>query len=573
MRKLSYVPSRTIVYLVYGAVYESLNPIPQAKHNVDALYNALIAPDIFGIPKSNIVRIGDQRNDIILSAIVQTYKEIQKARDHEIDTVVFYYAGHGSYQPFDKNLYLAAHNTNKDYLSRTAFSFEDVLTSLSGRGIQRKIFILDACYSGRAAEMKTENDTSFPFEQLNIKGSYLLTSSSAHEKSFFNADTTDGYTYFTAELLNFIQNGLPNTQPFVSLSALFNALTESTNLYSRPRKRNELIPEVDFLFYKNKMFNEDHADVLVAKGKFQQALALYENLRKYTNKASLDKKIRRCKEQAADEWFFAGEFRKALALYTELQLDLQGIDISQVDFQMVTLSDNPFTRSPLADKIKQCREEIFNELVDAADTLLNNGQSEKAFPLYTEAYSIRNDPEIYKKIKECQEKMATAGSYEGPAEILSFRTNYQQVYTGIEITLSWETNWAERVEIQPGIGEVASSGTTSVKIMASTNFILTAKNNYGSAVSKREVLVFETPSIKQFTVPLPEYATTINLSGIAISAPEINLSLDLPDSFYKNPDPKERSVVLRIINSLNRFDRSVFNLYHIYETLRRKFPK
>jgi len=81
----------------------------------------------------------------------------------------------------------------------------------------------------------------------------------------------------------------------------------------------------------------------------------------------------------------------------------------------------------------------------------------------------------------------------GPPVIDHFTATPPSMHPGDSSTLSWQVSDATSVSLDRGIGAVASSGTRTVSVLATTNYTLTAFNSAGSVVMTIPVLVTEAP--------------------------------------------------------------------------------
>ena len=80
------------------------------------------------------------------------------------------------------------------------------------------------------------------------------------------------------------------------------------------------------------------------------------------------------------------------------------------------------------------------------------------------------------------------GTGQAPA-IASFNANPESISAGSRAQLSWEVTGATSVTIDNGIGSVALKGTRTVVPALTTNYILTATNQYGTNNASAQVLV------------------------------------------------------------------------------------
>ena len=73
--------------------------------------------------------------------------------------------------------------------------------------------------------------------------------------------------------------------------------------------------------------------------------------------------------------------------------------------------------------------------------------------------------------------------------IQSFLSSASEVNYKMEVTISWVVTNATSVEIQPGIGSVATSGEVTIQMKKDTSFTLSARNNDGSTAKGLTVKV------------------------------------------------------------------------------------
>ena len=163
-------PQRTAAILVGTEEYadKNLQSLPAAWDNVVSLFRFF--SQTIGIPQTNISRIfnaEDPRN------IIQKLGEIQKRED--IDTILFYYSGHGLMDEDMKEYYLSLTNTRLgEELEYSSVSIKSLSRRL-GSTDQKIILILDSCFSANA------------FNSFSSKNFLILASSKADEVSRFTS--------------------------------------------------------------------------------------------------------------------------------------------------------------------------------------------------------------------------------------------------------------------------------------------------------------------------------------------------------------------------------------------------
>jgi len=82
-----------------------------------------------------------------------------------------------------------------------------------------------------------------------------------------------------------------------------------------------------------------------------------------------------------------------------------------------------------------------------------------------------------------------------PQPEVNFSANPSAIKLGESSELTWSVSNAETVEIEPGIGEVASSGSLSVSPSETTNYTLRAEGKGGTATSGVTVTVYQPPTV------------------------------------------------------------------------------
>lgn len=221
--------------------FDHFSEIEPAYNNLLDMESTLGNPKILGLPKENIHKILNKRNDQILAEVKNIIKD---PNNINIKTLIVYYVGHGKTNHTGK-LYLTGKNTDPDILSTSAIFFNDFKDMIEQSHIQRRFIFLDACYSGIAA---------MDDEALEINGSYIITSSERREKSFF--DPHDRNTFFTKELINSLNKGISKDRQFLPLDVIYNYIQKNIKS-SKPRQKNTLNTNEINLF-KNIAYDPDH---------------------------------------------------------------------------------------------------------------------------------------------------------------------------------------------------------------------------------------------------------------------------------------------------------------------------
>ncbi len=224
-------PNKCIAILIGVSKYEDWEPIRPATNNVEALAEVLLDPDIFGIPEQNIKMVKEGTSSQIKQQFITLTKD---AKANGIETLLFYYAGHG-YRRTDRKFFLAANDTLKDLVNEdgsTGIAYDFIKSRIRKSGIPQSIVLVDACYSGLAT---MGNKGSL--QTSNLPGSYTIASSGGDQVSYFDSDQL--YTLFTGELLRILNTGIEDAGAFVTLEQLYlelKASVENRNPAMKPQQ-------------------------------------------------------------------------------------------------------------------------------------------------------------------------------------------------------------------------------------------------------------------------------------------------------------------------------------------------
>ncbi|MBD2611963.1 caspase family protein [Nostoc punctiforme FACHB-252] len=199
--------AKKIALLIGVSEYgEGIPPLSAPLNDVEAMQQVLQNPKL-----GDFDRVEPLSNPGLIEmrkAIVKLFKEA----DNKDDLVLLYFSGHGLYnQDNEDHLYLANRISANDDFEATAVEANFIQVRLNLCRAKRRVVILDACFSGAYAncwEAKGDSVVNIKQQleqQLGAKGSVVLTSSSATEKSFENKDSK--LSLYTKHLVNGIRSG------------------------------------------------------------------------------------------------------------------------------------------------------------------------------------------------------------------------------------------------------------------------------------------------------------------------------------------------------------------------------
>ena len=237
------------------------------KNNVLKIKELLLNNEIIGLKDENILTFNNnERHDDIIQSIMEF------VGNSFIDTIIFYFAGHGYKNDKDGLFYLVTNNTKKDFVEVSSIRWDTIKDMLEkGNGIQQRFYILDACHAGSAA-LGEDDD-----ECLINEGSALIAAAKADSKSYFNA--TDEYTYFSNAFISILENGIEEIEkPGIEIKPLYNLLSE--NLQSKNFEvTNKTTHKIDSVqFFKNKKYDENAIKKREIERQVKEGISCYKKL-------------------------------------------------------------------------------------------------------------------------------------------------------------------------------------------------------------------------------------------------------------------------------------------------------
>ena len=337
MNRLSFSPTKTLAVLVGNGSFEeytgsSLTPIPPAINNIDDFESVLTEKSIIGIPPGNIIRMVDFTRTQLMTKL----NDLLKQRKHKhIDTVIFYYIGHGLVD-LNRKYYLAAKDSNPYLIEDTAVPFAYVKSKLSK--VSRAIVIIDACRSGLAT---LGNGILDPVDgTFDMEGAYTLTCCSDWQEPVF--DPRERNTDFTGVLLQFLKAGKDEPKPCLNLEDVYYHVFHHDMLKSTPWRSNGFQAPQEFGICFNRQFNDETAGRFFSTGKFDKALQWYTALNKHGQFNKYDEQIRHCRERLYQEAMELGEEELELKQYSSAL---------KAFFDAYTISPNPNVHT----RIEECK--------------------------------------------------------------------------------------------------------------------------------------------------------------------------------------------------------------------------
>jgi hypothetical protein len=223
----------------------ALPDLPAVQNNITTLASILTGREGVGLPPENCLSVIDQRD------VGEIGARIQSAADNAEDLLLVYYSGHGLVD-LRGRLYLALPQTKRGAERWTALEFNQIREVIADSSASNRVLVLDCCFSGRAIEAMSDS-ASLAAEQVEIEGTYTLTSTSANAPS--HAPIGGRYTAFTGKLISFLTDGIPDGPEFLTLDEIYRNLIRAMRSQSSPRpERKGTLTAGELALVRNRLY-------------------------------------------------------------------------------------------------------------------------------------------------------------------------------------------------------------------------------------------------------------------------------------------------------------------------------
>jgi len=218
-------PSHSRAVLIGTSRFTKLPQLPAVRNNLSGLADLLRDDRILGLPAKHCVVIEDPvTSDDMLDPILDAAHEAT-------DTLVVYYAGHGLPDLKSGELHLALVGSDRQRMY-TAVFYGHVRDALLESQADRRVVMLDCCYSGRALRFMGGDRASAVVDQASAEGTYVMTATAENKEAL--AEPGEVYTAFTAELLATLHDGIPGRGKLLDMDTIFNHIRGNMRAKSRP---------------------------------------------------------------------------------------------------------------------------------------------------------------------------------------------------------------------------------------------------------------------------------------------------------------------------------------------------
>jgi S-DNA-T family DNA segregation ATPase FtsK/SpoIIIE len=215
MRLIDGSSSRAVLIGASEFIDPALPDLPAVLNNLDDLEEVLTDKSRTGLPPEHCTVLRDPNDPDSLG------EALEAAAGQAQDMLLVYYAGHGL---LDRNneLYLSVPRSRRKRASLSAIPFGYIREVMRDSPAANRIMILDCCFSGRAIDDAMSDASSILSGQIDITGTYTLTSTSANAPAL--APDGSRWTAFTGELLRLFREGVAEPVEWLTLDLIYRHL-------------------------------------------------------------------------------------------------------------------------------------------------------------------------------------------------------------------------------------------------------------------------------------------------------------------------------------------------------------
>jgi hypothetical protein len=203
--------------------------LPTVAAGLDRLAEVLCDDRVWGLPEGNCTVLHQPADsDTVVTALREAAQEAR-------DALIFYYAGHGLVDPAiaDEQLHLALPQSYEPGGTHMALSYAHVRREfrVNARQAQRRLVILDCCWSGKALGTTMGGDGIVG--ETAIEGTAVLTATAPTKKAL--APDGEQYTAFTGALIDTLACGIEGGPELLDLGTIYRHLYAKQSGLGRPR--------------------------------------------------------------------------------------------------------------------------------------------------------------------------------------------------------------------------------------------------------------------------------------------------------------------------------------------------
>ncbi|RSN98493.1 hypothetical protein DMH26_18500 [Streptomyces sp. WAC 05379] len=154
---------------------------------------------------------------------------VQEASEEAEDTLLLYFSGHGLIDSYSGELSLALPGSRAE-AEYTSLQYNWIRRAVLQSRAQRKVVILDCCYSGQA--VAGTMGSAEPLPLAGIEGTVLLTAVSSERMAL--APAGEPYTAFTGELIDILRHGIPGAPQVLDIDLIYREMHQRARAKALP---------------------------------------------------------------------------------------------------------------------------------------------------------------------------------------------------------------------------------------------------------------------------------------------------------------------------------------------------
>ncbi|MFD4668404.1 tetratricopeptide repeat protein [Lentzea sp. NPDC058450] len=209
---------------------DRLPPIPVVAQCLDDLRRVLTDPDTGLVGPDDCTVVLDEPSMPTLG------RRLAQGMAGADDLLVVYYVGHGIVGR-RHDLYLGMPDSDPEDPTFGSLPYVSLRDRVLDSDAKTKIVVLDCCYSGRAMGEPMADPVTAVLGQLDIDGTYLLTSAQRDQVALVLPG--EPHTAFTGRLLRVLEEGIPGGGEYLTIDDVYRRLSTvmSGGGLPRPQKR------------------------------------------------------------------------------------------------------------------------------------------------------------------------------------------------------------------------------------------------------------------------------------------------------------------------------------------------
>lgn len=211
-------PEHSRIVLIGTSQYidDHFGQLPEVVRNLDDLAAAFTDSSHGIVPADNCLILADEGD------VRHLGRRLKSAAASAKDLLLVYYSGHGLIAGRKHELYLGLPDSEWDAPEFNSLEYEKLRGAVLDSPAQNKVIVLDCCFSGRAVGDFLADSGSAILGQLDVKGSYVLTSAQGNEVALKLPD--EKHTAFTGRLIQLLCEGVPDGPELLSVEYLYQRL-------------------------------------------------------------------------------------------------------------------------------------------------------------------------------------------------------------------------------------------------------------------------------------------------------------------------------------------------------------